>query len=80
LLLIAKIGQGQAGQAQDLPLQTKFNIQCSMFFCFFKANRSNKEMTKMQHMIQDNKYYTLRSLPQFHISVILACPESFFRC
>src|SRR4030065_2881828 len=25
------------------------------------------------------KNYTLRSLPQFHISVILACPESFLR-
>jgi len=25
-----------------------------------------------------NNYYTLRSLPQFQISVILARPESFF--
>src|SRR4030042_1703642 len=25
------------------------------------------------------KFYTLRSLPQFLISVILACPESFLR-
>ena len=24
-----------------------------------------------------NKYNTLRSLPQFHMSVIPACPESF---
>jgi hypothetical protein len=26
-----------------------------------------------------DKFYTLRSLPQFLISVILACPESFLR-
>ena len=27
-----------------------------------------------------DKYYTLGSQPQFHISVILACPESFLKC
>jgi len=31
----------------------------------------------MSSVITIYKYNTLLSLPQFHISVILACPESF---
>jgi hypothetical protein len=67
----------RAAISPSLAKRGDFTIYASLLMTLL-VNEKNFRVEKLR-MRKLYKFYTLRSLPQFLISVILACPESFLR-